>query len=156
MKKVLEHVGIYLLSLEALVIASTVGARCWKPDWFAIGAGLLGKDDLKLGHALLLLPIGLVAATYKWSDEIRNPAKDESKKVLIDWPGYWRLKARTNAALVYTVLGTVGWIAGICATFLGHTATGPAVAMGSVLVALVSTATVAMARLTIKDILFGG
>jgi hypothetical protein len=156
MRKVPEFLLVYLASFEVLVVVLAIAMRFWKPEWFVVAASLLGKDDLKLGHALLLLPFGLVAATYKWSDEIRNPPKEEAKKLLIEWPGYWRLKARTNAALVYAVLGTGGWIAGIYATFQGHLATGPSVAIGSVVVALVSTASVAMARLTIKDILVGG
>jgi len=156
MRRGLEHVGIYLISFEALAVAVALILRLLKPEWLVRIGGLLGQGDLKLGHTLLLLPIALVMATYKWADEIRNPKRKGSKAVLIAWPDYWRLKATTNGGLVYAALGAVGWIAGVSATFLGHVATGPAVALGSLSVAIISAISVAMARLTIKDVLAGG
>lgn len=155
MKKAVHHIGVYLVSWEALAVIIVLVFRYFWPEWLSKVFGLVGTDDLKFGHALLLLPAACIVPTYRMCDEILHPKEPGQKQVLNGWSGYSMLRARVFASLAFAVFGSAGWLAGVAAGMLGYIVTGPMVALAGLCVTLISTASVGWGRIRLRDALHG-
>lgn len=153
MKTIVEYARVYLISPEVATVLAAAAILVVKPTVLeALGRTLL-SGGTGLDTALFFAPFALAMLSYKWGDDILNPP---DKAALIEWPDYWRLRLRVWASLAFAALGITAWVIGFLMLTLSQAHAIAAcliVASGGLL--LVSTATVGVARLMIKEILAG-
>lgn len=110
------------------------------------------KDGIALGLGAAALPLGMLAFNYKEGIELLSPAG--SRKVLLEWPDYLMLKSRLIAAFVWCVAGS---LAGVAAVWMIATDMESRIAIAllisGILTAATSTGTIALARISAREIL---
>jgi len=95
-------VGVFTLSIEALVLAGTWLALVYLGSEFESLATSLSLNDEVLKY-LMLLPTALAAWIINETRVLLQEDK-ETIRILTDWTGYWKLKAHTWASLGFAVL----------------------------------------------------
>jgi hypothetical protein len=152
-KKVIEYARVYLISPEAVAILAVSALFLDRPQDFESLGGAFVNGSTGVDAALFFAPIATAMLTYRWGDDILNPP---NKSRLTEWPDYWRLRIRVWASLIFAGCGTMAWFSGYLLLTLGRAhAIGACLLVGAGAVLLVSTATVAVARIVIKEALAG-
>lgn len=110
------------------------------------------KDGVGFGLAAAGLPLAMLAFNYKEGFELLSPSGGH--KVLLEWPDYPMLKVRVIAALVWCTSGAIG---GVIAVWMVANDSSPqlaiAILIAGILAASAATATIALARFKLREIL---
>lgn len=111
-------------------------------------------DTMDWKLILLAIPIPMIKYIYSFGDEILNPGKDSNREKLKTFPKYWMLKNRIYYSLLIAVISfLVTLFAFYCALTIDKTY-GTIILLTAWSVVLVCFVTVALAKLSIKDILY--
>lgn len=110
------------------------------------------KDGLSFGLASIAIPLAMLAFNYKEGLDMLAPTGE--RKLLLDWPDYPHLKARVIASFIWCILGS---IFALTAVLMVATDSFPRLAVailaGGILASAAATATIALARFTIREII---
>lgn len=151
MKRLLDTLRFVVVSPEMFMAFVPFAAYTYAP-WLADVLLKPMKDGMALGLGAAALPLGMLAFNYKEGVELLSPAG--SRKVLLEWPDYPMLKSRLIAAFVWCIAGSV---AGVVAVWMVATNTEPRIAIAllisGILAAAMSTGTIALARISSREIL---
>ena len=151
MKRLVDGIRLSLLSPEMVAALLPFIVRLYVPDWASVLVKPM-KDGPMFGLAAAGLALAAAAFCYREGGDILEPSG--TKAVLLEWPGYFMLKARVVASLAWCVAG-IG--AALAATWMVASDVAPqlgvAALVAGVLAAAVSAATVALARYRIRELL---
>lgn len=151
MKRVVDGIRLSLLSPEVLAALLPFVVYLYAPDWASVLVKPM-KEGLTFGLSAAGLTLAATAFCYREGGDILEPSG--AKAVLLQWPGYFMLKARVVASLAWCVTG-VG--ATLAATWMVASNVSPqlgaAVLVAGVLVAAASAASIALARYRIRELL---
>lgn len=154
MRRAFECLRVILVSPEIAVALLVLLLAIRYPETLVALSRLLRSPQLDASTLVLLgIPSSLVIGTYSLGIRVLRPGA--GRNVLIQWPDYWQLRVRVFVAFGYAVAGLVGWIAGWYCVQLEMPIFGVALALGSVLVAAISFASVAIARIMVREVLDG-
>ena len=108
-------------------------------------------SDTKWALGMAAIPLTLLAASYAFGSEILSPSG--TKKILLSWPDYWKLKMRILVALGFCLLGFAFVLCG--AYMVPHQSPiwGATIAMSGLFTAAAALASVALAKWSIREIL---
>jgi len=150
-KRLLDILRLLVVSPELATALVPFAAYMYAPSLADVVVKPM-KDGLAFGLAAAALPLGMLAFNYKEGFDLLSLSG--GRKVLLEWPDYPMLKGRLIAAFVWCIVGS---FAGVIAVWMVATDTMPrvgvAVLIAGILVAAVSTATVALARISAREIL---
>jgi hypothetical protein len=151
MRRLVDGIRLLLLSPEMVAALLPFVAHLYMPDWASVLVKPM-KEGPTFGLAAAGLALAAAAFCYREGGDILEPSG--AKAVLLEWPGYFMLKARVVASLAWCVAG-IG--AALAATWMVASDVAPklgaAVLVAGVLAAAVSAATVALARYRIRELL---
>lgn len=147
----LDLLRFIVISPELAIALVPLAAYIYAP-WLADVLVRPMKDGLAFGLAAAALPLGMLAFNYREGFELISPSG--GRKALLEWPDYPMLKARLIAAFVWCIAGS---LAGVIAVWMVATDTRPrlgaTVLIAGIFVSAASAATVALARITAREIL---
>jgi hypothetical protein len=150
-KRLVDSIRLLLLSPEIIAALLPFVVHLYIPDW----ANVLVKpmrEGLTFGLSAAGLALAATAFCYKEGGDILDPSG--AKSVLLEWPGYYMLKARVVASLAWCIVG-IG--AALLATWLVASNValqlGATVLVAGVLSVAVSAASIALARYHIRELL---
>lgn len=150
MKRLLDTFRLTLVSPEMLAVLVVFGAHTYFPALADVLVKPM-KEGLGFGLAAAALPLGMLAFNYKEGFDLLSPSGN--RKVLLEWDGYHMLKARVVASFVWCIVGA---LSGIVAIWMVATESSPqfaiALLVAGIFAAGVSTATIALARFTLREI----
>lgn len=151
MKQLADTFRLIVISPEMLVVLVPLGIYAYVP---AVADVLLKpmRDGVGFGFGAVGLSLAMLAFNYREGFELLSPAG--KRKVLLEWPDYSMLKSRVIAALVWCTCGALG---GVVAVWMVASDYFPRLAVSilvaGILAASASTATIALARFTAREIL---
>lgn len=109
------------------------------------------KDGLAFGLGATAIPLGMLAFNYKEGLDMLAPTG--GRKALLDWPDYPRLKATVVTVFAWCALGTASVL---IAVLMVATDSIPrlavAILVAGILASAAATATMCLARFTIREI----
>jgi hypothetical protein len=151
MKRLVDGIRLSLLSPEMLAALLPFAVHLYVPGWASVLVKPM-KEGLTFGLTAAGLALGAAAFCYKEGGDILEPSGP--KAVLLEWPGYFMLKARVVASLAWCVVGIGAALAG---TWLVASDVAPqlgaTVLVAAVLAAAASAASIALARYRIRELL---
>lgn len=144
----LRHV---VISPELLGILAVFCFLYFAPSAFDFPTKHLG-EGIGFGLGAAGVASGCLAFCYQEGATILEPSG--TGRVLLDWPGYFLLKNRVIASMCWCVFGVAGALAATWLVASGVGANGgAALLVASLLASVVSLASIALARLRIREIL---
>lgn len=153
--RLLDIARVYLISPEFTVLVLSCAVLVFYPQAMI----LFGSEIVREGSVLqyiALLPIGLLTASYTLSKDMLRPLEGDKNRVLYEWPDYWRLKLRALTALLFCLGGAITGVA----LWVFKTRIPPCLLgtgfVAATMVALVSTITLFLGYLRLREILQGG
>jgi hypothetical protein len=150
MNRVLEFLRAVIISPEMLAGCLPFMVSSYWPEPANFAAQQLASDT-KWAIGIAAIPIGLLAATYAFGSDALSPTGH--KKALLDWPDYWKLKMRIVVAFGYCLLGFAFIVCGVYLVAHESPVWGANLAIAGVLCAAAALASVALARLNIREII---
>ncbi len=139
------------ISPELLLALIPFAVYAYQPMWADVLLKPL-SDSVAWGLSAAGLSIAMLAFCYRESLELLSLSG--GRKVLIEWPDYPKLKARVLIAFGWCLIGT---LACICATWMVlkafHPFLGVTIMIGGLLSAATATATIGLARFTLRELL---
>jgi len=154
-RKILDIVRLFLISPEFFVLV-----LFW--DLFSLYPKpmiLLGSEIVREGSMvqyIALLPVALLTMAYSLSKDALRPLDGDKNRLLYEWPEYWRLKFRALAALFFCLVASAGSIGlWVFKMLLAPSLLGVGFA-AAVVLALVSTTSLYLGYLRLREILQGG
>jgi hypothetical protein len=146
---------LYVISPEALVIALSGAMVILYPGPAAFFGSEVSREGSLLQY-IALLPIALLSVTFKLSKELLKPLDGANNRTLYEWPDYWRLKNRALAAIFFCLISSAGALGlWVFKTHLHHRLLGAGL-IAAVVLALVSTMSLYLGYLRLREILQGG
>ena len=146
MKHIGEFVRAVLVSPEVLIGALPFAISSYWPEPANFASEIVMSDTKwTLGMGIILL-----VGTYGLAWDVLSPS--ESKKAILSWPDYWKLKMRIYVALGYCIVGIILIMAGVYMIAHEIILWGATIAISGILCGATALATVAIARLTIREI----
>lgn len=151
MNRFADTLRLILVSPEMVMALIPFGIHAYVPR---LGDILIKpmKEGVGFGLAAAGLPLAMLAFNYKEGFELLSPSG--GRKVLLEWPDYPMLKARVVAALAWC---TGGAIAGVIAVWMVANDFLPqlaiAILIAGIFAASAATATIALARFKLREIL---
>lgn len=151
MKRFVDAIRLVAVSPEAVLALIPFAIYAYVP---ALADVLIKpmKDGIGFGLAAVGIPLAMLAFNYKEGFELLSPSG--GRRVLLEWPDYFMLKSRVVAALAWCTIGALGGIVAVWMVandFLPRLAI--AILVAGILAASASTATIALARFTSREIL---
>jgi hypothetical protein len=140
-----------ILSPELLVALATIAIHKTITSVGNLAMSLLSSDQKWAIGIVVIIPITLLVSCYQLGTEILSP--QGKRRVLLEWPDYWRLKYRVVYALAVC---TIALIASVIGYLFVLNRKSPAAAMliiGAWAVAATTTATLALAKWNAREIL---
>jgi hypothetical protein len=154
-RKFVEVVRIYVVSPEFLVLLLCCAVLVIFPKPMI----LLGSEIVREGSVVqyvALLPAALLAVSFGLSKDSLRPLEGDKNRLLYEWPDYWQLKFRALGALLFCLAASFGGLAlWVFKTRLPSSLLGAGL-VASVAVALVSTMSLYLGYLRLREILQGG
>jgi len=151
MKRFLDVVRSLVLSLEVVALMIVVGVQLYAPDTFSPLMKPM-KEGLGFGLGAATLALGALAFSYKEGSDILDPSG--GKHVLLEWPGYFMLKSRILAAFCWCGIGIGAILVATWAVAIDvRTQHAAALLVGGVFVSAIAAASVAIARLRVRELL---
>ena len=151
MNRFTDFLRFTFVSPELLLLITPLAIYTYEPSW----ANMLVKpmaDGVGWGLTAAGISVGMLGFCYKEGFDLLSLSG--ARKVLIEWPDYPKLKARVLAAFVWCLIGTVScigatWmVAKVVQPLLGVT-----IMIGGLLSAAAATATIALARFSLRELL---
>ena len=153
MRRLIDLVRLALVSPELVAVLLPVLAWQYQPEWVIILVKPM-KESLVFGLGAAGLALGASTFCYKEGGDILEPSG--ARAVLLEWPGYYMLKARVVAALVWCAT-SIG--AALVATWMVASDINPqlgaTVLVAAVLAAAAATGSIALARYRIRELVPG-
>jgi hypothetical protein len=110
------------------------------------------KDGIVFGLTATALPLAMLAFNYEKGFDLLSPKG--ARKVLLEWPGYPMVKGRVIASFVWCVIGIAACLLGVWMVATDSLPRmGVAFLVAGILVASASTATIAIARIKVRELL---
>lgn len=155
-KKILDYIRFIFISPELCIGLAAFFCFTTSPDIVEFMATYLFKNEVDLEHylKLLILPISVLAMTYKFADNILNPENEANRKILKEWQSYWMLKNRIYYSLTLSLLSLIGSLIGWYYALNTNLNSGTLILLICWVVSLTSFSTIALGRLQIKEILY--
>ena len=151
MRRAIDLVRLVLVSLEFVAVLTPILAWHYHPEWVNTLVKPM-KESLFLGLGAAGLALGATTFCYKEGGDILDPTG--AKAVLLEWPGYFMLKARVVAALAWC---TAGIVAALTATWMVASDINPqlgaSILVAGVLAAAAATGSIALARYRIRELI---
>lgn len=151
MRRTLDFLRLVFVSPELVLALLPIAIYTYTPDWADLLLAPM-SDGLRWGLSAAGLSFAMLAFSYKESFELLSLSG--GKKVLIDWPDYPKLKMRILVAFAWCLLGAV---ACVCATWMVAKSLQPlfgvTLMISGLLAAAASTATIALARFSLRELL---
>jgi hypothetical protein len=151
MSKFVDFLRSVFVSPELLFALVPVAIYAYEPTW----ADMLLKpmtDSVGWGLSAAGLSIGMLAFSYKEGFDLLSLSG--GRKVLIEWPDYLTLKMRVLVAFGWCLIGVVTCI---CATWMVaktyHPLLGITLLISGIFSAATATATIALARFSLRELL---
>jgi hypothetical protein len=151
MRRFTDFLFSVFVSPEMLSALVPLAIYAYEPTW----ADMLLKpmsDSVGWGLSAAGLSIGMLAFSYKEGFDLLSLSG--GRKVLIEWPDYPKLKARVLGAFGWCLIGV---FACICATWMVakafHPLLGISLLISGVFSAAAATATIALARFSMRELL---
>ncbi len=156
MKKVLDFIRFFFISPEFVLGITIFTTLILFPEIAKFVSSYIFNTEMKWNDYLKLLgiPTTSVIFTYKFGDIILNPEDKKNRVTLKKWSKYWMLKNRIWFAIIISVLSLLGSL------WSWYYAVNTDITYGTIFlmtfwsVSLISFSTVALAKLSIKDILY--
>lgn len=148
MNRIAEFLRAFIISPEMLAGCAPFAISIYWQEPANFAAQQLASDA-KWALGTSAIPIGLLAAAYAFGSDVLSPAG--TKKALLAWPGYWKLKMRVLVALGYCLLGFVLVVCGVYWVEHESPTWGANLAIAGVLCAASALASVALARWKIRE-----
>lgn len=151
MNRLIDAVRLVVVSPEMLMALIPFGIYAYAPTLADVLIKPM-KEGLGFGLAAASLPLAMLAFNYKEGFDLLSPSG--GRKVLLEWPDYPRLKARVIAAFAWCSSGALAGVIAVWMVandFLSQLAI--AILIAGILAASVATATIALARFTLREIL---
>jgi hypothetical protein len=150
-KRLLDILRLVVISPELAIALIPFAAYIYAPSLADILVSPM-KDSLAFGLTAAALPLGMLAFNYKAGINLLSPTG--GRKVLLEWPDYPMLKNRVIAAFVWCIGGSLAGLLGALMVSKDTAARlGVALVVSGILAAAASTATIALARITSREIL---
>lgn len=110
------------------------------------------KESVVFSLGAVGLPLAMLGFNYKESLELLSPVG--TRKVLLEWPGYFMLKTRIVIALSWCVVGMFVCLIGVWFVAIDRMpGLAVAIVISGILVACAATATIGLARFRVREIL---
>lgn len=156
MKKLLDVLRFILISPEMAIGLVVFFSLVDFPDMAKFVSSYIFNQDMDLEDyvKLLGLPVTALVLTYKFGDSILNPEEKENREKLKQWPKYWMLKNRIYYSLTVSVLSLLGSLGSWYYALNINLINGTILLLIFWSVSLACFATVSLAKLSIKDILY--
>lgn len=151
--RAVEASRVLLLSPELVAALAVITISVWLPSPLAAVGEFFVAADAGVAATLLCAPTAVAVATYHFGTKLLRP--DNGRNLLVEWPGYWRLRLRIRVALAFNAIGLLGWFVGWVLLRVGHPLSGATVGLMSLAMSLVSLCSVALANQDLGDILDG-
>lgn len=150
-EKIRDAIRFVVVSPEVLAALLVLLVAYYWPGVITFIEKFINKADLPTAGAVIGVPLALLISAYKLGFDVLNPT--EKKQVLKDWPRYWMLKNRIGYSLVLGTLSFLGTCGSYYATNAGAYFFGTVVLVVCWTVMAAAVASIAIARMTIHDIL---
>ena len=112
---------------------------------------ILGSDQKWAAGAIILIPVTLLVSCYKLGTKILSPKG--KRKILLEWPGYWRLKYRVVFSQIVCIASLIASILGFFLVIEERSSRATMLIIGAWAVAATSVASIANAIWTAREIL---
>lgn len=110
------------------------------------------KEGFGFGLGAVAIPLGMLAFNYKEGLDMLAPTG--GKKILLNWPDYPQLKARVVASFIWCTFGALSaFLAVWMVANDAHSRLGITILLAGILASAASTATIGLARFTIREII---
>jgi len=150
-----DIIRLYVISPEVFVIVLLGAVVFFYPGPIEYFGSEASRDGSVLQY-IALIPIALLSVTFGLSKEILKPLDEANNRMLYEWPDYWRLKYRVLAAIIFCLAASAGALGlWVYKTRLQHLLIGAGL-IAAVLIALVSTISLYLGYLRLREILQGG
>ena len=151
MNRFLDALRYTVVSLEMLGVALVSAAFYFVPQVFGFPLKLL-SDGQAFGLGAAGFSVACLAFCFQQGFEILNPSGEG--QVLIEWPGYQMLKGSVVVAMVWCVLAVAGSLVATWLAAVNPSATeAGALLVAVLLAAVISVASLALARIRIRELL---
>jgi hypothetical protein len=146
---------MYHISPEFLVLAlSSVVFVLWPKPMLLFGLEIVREGSVV--QYMALLPAALLGVSYGLSKDMLGPLGGDKNRMLYEWPDYWRLKFRALATLLYCLTASIGGVGlWVFKKLLPTTLLGAGF-VAVVALALISTISLYLGYLRLREILQGG
>lgn len=151
MKKLLDIVRMLLISPELVAGLAVVAINSMSASIGNIVLSLLSSDQKWALGLIGGVPMTLLVTCYKLGTDILSP--QGKRKVLLEWPEYWRLKYRVVYSLVVCVMALIAGVVGFLFILNEKSEVAAMLIIGAWAVAATSTASIALAKWRIREIL---
>ena len=151
MRRILDFFRLVFVSPELVLALLPIAIYAYAPDWADMLLKPMG-DGVGWGLSAAGLSLAMLAFSYKEGFELLSLSG--GKKVLIEWPDYPRLKMRVLIAFVWCLLGAFACVG---ATWMVAKNSQPLLGItfmiSGLLSAAAATATIALARFSLRELL---
>lgn len=151
MRRLADTFRQIVISPEMLMVLIPFGIYAYAPSVADVLVKPM-RDGIGLGFGAVGLSVAMLAFNYREGLDLLSPAG--KRKILLEWPDYPMLKSRVIAALAWC---TCGALSGVIAVWMVASDHFPRLAVSvlvaGILAASASTATIALARFTSREIL---
>lgn len=151
MRRILDLFRLVFVSPELVLALLPIAIYAYTPDWADMFLKPMG-DGVGWGLSAAGLSMAMLAFSYKEGFELLSLSG--GKKVLIAWPDYPRLKIRILVAFAWCLFGTFACLG---ATWMVAKNSQPLLGItfmiSGLLSAAAATATIAMARFSLRELL---
>lgn len=151
MNRVIDLLRLVFVSPELLFLLLPIAIYAYEPTWADI---LLQPmiEGVSWGLAAAGLAVAMLGFSYNQGFDLLS--LNGGRKVLLEWPDYPKLKARVLVAFGWCLIGA---LSSIGATWMVakkfHPLLGVTIMIGGLLSAATATATIALARFSLRELL---
>jgi len=110
--RALEWLRALFVAPEVAWILAVGGSTLAWPDWWANIGGRLQLSEWPVLAGLIGLALILLKLTFGQVERISRP-DSEARRILVEWPDYWRLALRLKVTLLYAVGGSILIVLGV-------------------------------------------
>ncbi len=154
MKKIIDLLRFVFISPEligGITIYFLLSGFLFVPTFIS---KYLFSDNVDVKWVLFGVTLPVMWYIYKFGDEILNPSNDTNRKILKEFPKYWMLRNRIYYSIVVSIIAFSSTLFAFYYAYNFDRVNGTIILLTSWFVVLVCFMSVALAKLSIKDILY--
>jgi hypothetical protein len=151
--KAIDYARAVVISIELAAAVGAVALGRWWPDGMLSWAGVVRTANSASSLTLFAVPVLIIVGTYRYGEKLLQP--EGARAVLVQWPDYWRLKARAHIAVGFSVVGGSTWEVGLLLIRQDHLLIGATISIAGLAASLTALGSVAYALWDLRDILDG-